>query len=207
MTSERSTAELVAAAKAGDQEQFGRLLQQYRGYLLMLGHRYLSERLRRRIDPADLVQTTFLEAQADWHRFRGSTPGEFVAWLRHILKNNVASAVARHMTAQKRSMDREVTAASDGSSLGDWMARFPGAGSSPSRRVVRAEVAGKLFEALHKLPETQAEAIRLRYLEGLTLAEIVDRMGKGEMAVAGLLKRGLAKLRTSLGHQWEDFAP
>ena len=61
---------------------------------------------------------------------------------------------------------------------------------------IRAEAVVALLEALHQLPETQAEAIRLRYMEGLPLAEIVERMGKTDTAVAGLLKRGLQKLRT-----------
>jgi RNA polymerase sigma-70 factor, ECF subfamily len=206
VTAEPSTTALVHAAKAGDNEQFGRLLEQYRGYLLMLGHRYLSERMRRRVDPADLVQATFLEAKRDWASFRGSTPGEFTSWLKNILKNNLASAVARHVTTQKRSLNREVAVAGGNSSAGDWIAQQPGNTSTPSGKVVRAEAAAKLMEALHALPETQAEALRLRYLEGLTLLEIVDRMGKSEMAVAGLLKRGLAKLRSSLGKQWEEYS-
>jgi len=206
LSSELTTAAMVLAAKNGDNEQFGQLLEQYRGYLLMLGHRYLSEKMRRRIDPADLVQSTFLEAKRDWHAFRGTTPGEFAAWLRHILKNNVATAVARHVTTQKRSINREVSAPVGQSSGGDWLAQQPADSSSPSRRVVKAEAAMALLEALHALPETQAEAIRLRYLEGLALAEIVDRMGKSETAVAGLLKRGLAKLRTSLGTKWQEHS-
>jgi len=52
------------------------------------------------------------------------------------------------------------------------------------------------MDALHELPETQAEAIRLRYMEGLPLSEIVERTGKSDTAVSGLLKRGLQKLRT-----------
>jgi RNA polymerase sigma-70 factor (ECF subfamily) len=206
LSSELTTAAMVLAAKDGDNEQFGQLLEQYRGYLSMLGHRYLSEKMRRRIDPADLVQSTFLEAKRDWHAFRGTTPAEFAAWLRHILKNNVATAVARHVTTQKRSINREVSAPAGLSSAGDWLAQQPANSSSPSRRVVKAEAAMALLEALHALPETQAEAIRLRYLEGLALAEIVDRMGKSETAVAGLLKRGLAKLRTSLGSQWQEYS-
>jgi len=58
-----STTQLVVASKEGDNEAFGRLLEQYRGFLLMLAHRYLSARLRRRVDPTDIVQTTFLEAR------------------------------------------------------------------------------------------------------------------------------------------------
>jgi RNA polymerase sigma-70 factor, ECF subfamily len=197
---DHSTNALVQAAKAGDNEQLGRLLENYRGYLFMLAHRYLSDKLRRRIDPADLVQVTFLEAQRDWQQFRGNSSGECAAWLRNILKNNVATAVARHITTQKRSLSREISFASGAAddSTAQWIGELPGSTTSPSRRAIRAESAKQLFEALHGIPETQAEAVRLRYLEGLSLAEIVDRLGKSETAVAGLLKRGLQKLRESI---------
>ncbi len=198
-----STTELVVASKQGDNEAFGQLLEQYRGYLLMLAHRYLSERLRRRVDPADLVQVTYLEAKRDLHAFRGETPAEFAGWIRGMLKNNVASAVTQHITTQKRSLSREVeagTVAVDDSGGPAWIHQLPGSTTSPSGVAVRAEAVMALIEALHQLPETQAEAIRLRYMEGLPLAAIVERMGKSEMAVAGLLKRGLKRLRTVLGN-------
>lgn len=196
-----STTELVVASKEGDNEAFGRLLEQYRGYLLMLAHRYLSARLRRRVDPADIVQLTFLEAKRDLAAFRGQTPAEFAGWLRGMLKNNVATAVARHITAQKRSLAREVDPRKNsghGSQRGSWVHQLPGSTTSPSGVAIREEAVLALLEALHELPETQAEAIRLRYMEGLPLAEIVERMGKSETAVAGLLKRGLKKLRIVL---------
>lgn len=196
-----STTALVRRSKLGDQEALGRLLEQYRGYLTMLAHRYLSEPLRRRVDPADIVQVTFMEAGRDLPQFRGETPGEFAAWIRGMLKNNVASAVTRHVTTQKRSIRREAHAAPspDGKSgNGDWIAALPGSKTSPSGVAIRGEAVMALLAALHELPETQAEAIRLRYMEGLPLAEIVERMGKSDTAVAGLLKRGLQKLRTIL---------
>jgi len=105
-----STTEMVVASKGGNNEALGQLLEQYRGFLLMLAHRYLSERLRRRIDPADIVLTTFLEAKRDLNAFRGESPAEFAGWLRGVLKNNVATAVTRHVTTQKRSLKREVMA-------------------------------------------------------------------------------------------------
>lgn len=195
-----STTELVVASKAGDNEALGRLLEQYRGFLLMLAHRYLSERLRRRIDPADIVQVTFLEAKRDLDSFRGQSPAEFAGWLRGMLKNNVATAVARHVTTQKRSLKREIDAGAplpgmDSAGAG-WIQQLPGSTTSPSGVAIRAEAVVVLLQALHQLPETQAEAIRLRYMEGLPLSEIVERTGKSETAVAGLLKRGLQKLRT-----------
>ncbi len=192
-----TTTELLIASKRGDLESLGRLLEQYRGYLLMLAHRYLSERLRRRVDPADIVQLTYLEAQRDLPSFRGETPAEFTGWLRGMLKNNVATAVTRHISTKKRSLNREVNAAApqDKDSGANWIGQLPGSTTSPSGVAIRAEAALALVEALHQLPETQAEAIRLRYMEGLPLGEIVDRMGKSDTAVAGLLKRGLKKLR------------
>ena len=195
-----STTQLVVASKQGDNEALGRLLEQYRGFLLMLAHRYLSERLRRRIDPSDIVQLTYLEAKRDLDAFRGETPAEFAGWLRGMLKNNVATAVTRHITTQKRSIKREVnTAGGEGDSgQAGWIGQLPGSTTSPSGVAIRAEAVVALFSALHQLPETQAEAIRLRYMEGLPLAQIVERMGKSDTAVAGLLKRGLQKLRTVL---------
>ena len=198
MDGQMSTNELVIASKAGDNEALGKLLEQYRGYLLMLAHRYLSDRLRRRIDPADIVQLTYLEAKRDLPAFRGATPAEFAGWLRGMLKNNVATAVTRHVTTQKRSIRREVDdspAADQGSQVGGWIQQLPGSKTSPSGVVIRSEAVVALMSALHELPETQAEAIRLRYMEGLPLSEIVERMGKSDTAVAGLLKRGLQKLR------------
>lgn len=194
-----TTTQLVVASKAGDNAALGRLLEQYRGYLLMLAHRNLSEKLRRRVDPVDIVQVTCLEAKRDLGSFRGDSAGEFAAWLRGMLKNNVASAVTRHVMTQKRSVSREVTAAAkaaDESAGSPWIAQLPGSTTSPSGVAIKAETAVALLEALHQLPETQAEAIRLRYMEGLSLGEIVQRMDKSDTAVAGLLKRGLKKLRT-----------
>jgi RNA polymerase sigma-70 factor (ECF subfamily) len=60
---------------------------------------------------------------------------------------------------------------------------------------MRDEAAVVLASCLDKIPETQREAIRMRYLEGMSLKSISDRTGKSEMAVAGLLKRGLRALR------------
>ncbi|WP_146392489.1 sigma-70 family RNA polymerase sigma factor [Allorhodopirellula solitaria] len=196
-----STTALVIASKRGSNEALGKLLLQYRGFLLMLAHRYLSDQLRRRIDPADIVQVTFLEAKRDLGAFRGDTPAEFAGWLRGMLKNNVASALSHHVMTQKRSTKKEVHTRAGGGESGSrehWIAQLPGGKTSPSGVAVREEAVLAMMDALHQIPENQAEAIRLRYMEGLPLKEIVERMGKSETAVAGLLKRGLQKLRTLL---------
>jgi RNA polymerase sigma-70 factor (ECF subfamily) len=75
---------------------------------------------------------------------------------------------------------------------------LPSNTSSPSQRMMRDEAAVVLSACLEQIPETQRDAIRLRYLEGMALKEISDRMQKSEMAVAGLLKRGLRALREEM---------
>lgn len=189
---------ILDQAKQGDEKAKGELLNRFRPYLNVIAQRMLDDRLQGRMDSADVVQTTYLEAARDFHQFRGESIESLLAWLANILRNNVATAHQEHLVAQKRSARKEVVlriaSESGGSSLG--MADLvPSESSTPSQRLMRDEAAVVLAACLDKIPETQREAIRMRYLEGMSLKSISDRIGKSEMAVAGLLKRGLRALR------------
>jgi RNA polymerase sigma-70 factor (ECF subfamily) len=61
--------------------------------------------------------------------------------------------------------------------------------------MMRSESAALLAACIEQLPSTQQDAIRMKYLDGLSIKAISERMQKSEMAVAGLLKRGLHGLR------------
>jgi len=192
------TQQILDQAKQGDEKAKGELLNRFRPYLNVIAQRMLDDRLQGRMDSADVVQTTYLEASRDFPQFRGESVESLLAWLANILRNNVATAHQEHLVTQKRSARKEVVlrvaSESGGSSLG--MADFiPSESSSPSQRLMRDEAAVVLASCLDKIPETQREAIRMRYLEGMSLKSISDRTGKSEMAVAGLLKRGLRALR------------
>lgn len=193
--------EVLDRAKKGDEVAKGELLNRFRPYLNVIAQRLLDERLQGRLDFGDVVQTTFLEASRDFGSFRGETVESLLAWLRNILRNNVSTIHQQHLAAQKRSARKElnlrVKSESGDSSLG--MADIvPSDSSSPSQRMMRDEAAVVLANCLEQLPDTQRDAIRMRYLEGMSLKEISDRTGKSEMAVAGLLKRGLRTLRDQM---------
>lgn len=181
----------------GDLESFGELLEDYRPYLMVLAKRYLDPRVQGRVDEADIVQVTFMEAQRDLAAFRGSQIEELLGWLRNILRNNVSSAHQKHLYTQKRSAGREANnnPADSGPALTDMA---PSETTSPSQRVMRDEAAMLLANCMEDLPETQREALRLRYVEGCSLKEIAEKMDKSEMAAAGLLKRGLQALRNRM---------
>jgi RNA polymerase sigma-70 factor (ECF subfamily) len=193
---------ILEKAKAGDDDAKGELLERFRPYLNVIAQRHLDDRLRGRLDFTDVVQTTFLEAARDFSAFRGDSIDSLLAWLRNILRNNIHSAHQQHLGTQKRSarMEAKLSIPSDsgGSSLG-MEHIVPADTSTPSQRVMKNEAAALLAGHLERIPETQQEAIRLRYIERLSLKDISEQMGKSEMAVAGLLKRGLRSLREYLG--------
>lgn len=70
--------------------------------------------------------------------------------------------------------------------------------SSPGQRLIHQEQLVALANALAHLPEEQREVIELKHLRGHAVAEIAERLGKTRAAVAGLLRRGLERLRELL---------
>ena len=144
--------QLLKRAQAADAEALGELLEDYRAYLTVLAHRYLDTRLRGRLDAADIVQVTFLEAQRDLPNFRGQQIEELLGWLRHILRNNVSSAHQKHIYTQKRSAGREVSNSPTDSrpALTDLA---PSETTSPSQRMMRDEAAVFLADWEWKSPD------------------------------------------------------
>jgi RNA polymerase sigma-70 factor (ECF subfamily) len=173
--------------------------ENYRAYLRLLARLRLDPRLRPKLDPSDIVQTTLLHAHQAWQQFRGRTPEELAAWLRQILAHNLAHAVrdharARRDAARERSIEESLALAS--SRLEGWLADNA---SSPSERAERNELTLRLAHALESLPEAQREVVEHYYWRGWTLAQVAGHLQKSEGAVAGLLHRGLAALRARLG--------
>ena len=48
------------------------------------------------------------------------------------------------------------------------------------------------------MPEDQRQAVELHHLNGCSVAEVGDRLGRSKASVAGLLRRGLKALREHL---------
>jgi RNA polymerase sigma-70 factor (ECF subfamily) len=178
-----------------DAQSSERWPDRFRSYLRLLAKMQLDDRLRRKLDPSDVVQQTLLQAHRAMGDFRGSTDAEMAAWLRQVLARNLAHAV-RDFGRDKRNINREryLEEAVNASSarLEAWVAAEQ---SSPSQKVQRNEQVLRLCDALYQLPESQREAVRLHYWQDGTLAAIAQRMDRTPVAVAGLLKRGLRTLR------------
>lgn len=173
------------------------LLAKYRPFLRLLADRQLDGKLASRLSSSDIVQQTQMDAFRDYGLFRGESEAQFVAWLKAILGNNIAKAARTHVVAKKRSVHSECQLTLDTSSPVRDMAA---GNDSPSAAAMKGESAVMLASAMSGLSDEQYEAIRLRYIEGCSLINISQRMNRSQDSVAGLLKRGLRKLREVLAN-------
>src|SRR6478609_2001480 len=98
---------LLARARAGEVDVLGELFERFRNYLSVLARVQIGRRLQRKVEEADLVQETFLEAHRGFDRFRGTSEAELVQWLRQIMASRVAMLVRHYCGTQRRNIDLE----------------------------------------------------------------------------------------------------
>jgi RNA polymerase sigma-70 factor (ECF subfamily) len=193
-----STIHAMIGEARRSQTALAQLLDLYRAYLCLLAEREIEPRLATRCAASDIVQETIVEAFGDFAKFSGDQESELTAWLERILKNNIMDAVRKHLVAKRRSAKREepLYGGTDSASF-EWR-EMPGPRTTASCVMIKGERALRLAEVIMGLPEGQGEAVRLRYLEGLTVAEMAERMDRSKLSVASLLKRGLKTLRANM---------
>jgi RNA polymerase sigma-70 factor (ECF subfamily) len=182
--------QLLARARAGDREALGELLENNRDYLRNVADRLLDDRMGRRIDASDLVQQTCLSVHKQIGEFVGQDAAQFAAWLRQIHERNIRNAVRDQLHTEKRAINREEHLPD-----GDVHAIRQ---TTPSQHVVRREESAVLAKAIAQLVEDEREALRRRYLEGQSVAEIAAAMGLSKDALARLFKRAMKNVKRHL---------
>jgi RNA polymerase sigma-70 factor (ECF subfamily) len=194
--------EVMRHKNDGHQRNPRHLLPRSRGYLCFVARLYLDPRLAPKMDASDVVQQTLLEAVARQEQFCGTTEAEFMGWLRQSLRHNLADALRTFQQARRDLLrERPLEEAVQNSSrrLEHCLADDePGVPEQAEQR----ERAFLLAEALEQLPRRQREALVCQHWHGWTLARIGEHLDCSPEAVAGLLKRGLQKMRELL-QDWE----
>ncbi|HEX2074636.1 MAG TPA: sigma-70 family RNA polymerase sigma factor [Geodermatophilus sp.] len=170
---------MVRRAQDGDAEAFGELYDHY----VTLVYRYVYHRVGDRTQAEDFTSETFMRAlrRIDSLSFQGRDVG---AWLvtiaRNIIRDHVKSSRYRLevATADMRDADR----ATDG----------------PEDAVVSRLTHEQLLVCIRQLGSEQQECISLRFLQGLSVAETAQIMGKREGAIKALQHRAVRRLAALL---------
>ncbi len=169
-----------------------RPVEDYRDYLHLLARLQLDPRLRGKLDPSDVVQQTLVKAHQHQDQFRGVSAGEQACWLRRILANTLVDAARKFHREVDREEPLEQRLHDSSARIEAWLAADQ---SSPSEGAARQEQLLHLARALAQLPADQFQAIEQHHLRGRSVAEIATELSRTEASIAGLLRRGLKKLR------------
>ena len=200
-------AALVQQIKAGDGDALAKYIVQRTPQLLGFIEKRMSDGLRRRVEPTDILQELTTSA---WQALSGVEWGDRdpFGWLCQQAERRIIDAHRRHFGAQKRSASREVNLSTGGSGGDDdsgGMANLLAASiTSPSGVLSRQQKEFHMLQALESLPEDAREALRMRYVDGLPSKEIAEKLGRSDGAVRVLLTRSLQKLQDILSHN-SDF--
>ena len=183
------TAKLVRAARAGDREAFGRLVELHQRSITRLAYRLLRDR-----DEADsTAQDAFVKAWGSLGEFRDECP--FGAWLSRIAVNQCRDRLKRKRLVVLASRWEPVTSDAKATSPLD-AAVDPSPG--PEARALDREVGRKIAEQISLLPDMQREVFALRYYQDRPLAEIAALFGVDVGTIKTHLFRASRRVRKSL---------
>jgi RNA polymerase sigma-70 factor, ECF subfamily len=171
---------LVDAAKSGDQAAFGDLYRRYEPTI----RSYIARRVGNWCVVQDITQDVFRRAWMSLpsYEHRGR---DFSAFLTTIARNGVydhyKSAVSR------TTVPVPVAAMADRAEEDRFV--------NPEYRAVLADTSTLLSRAIGRLSDDQQACVRLRFLQGLSVAETAAALGRNEGAVKALQSRAASNLR------------
>ncbi len=184
---ERSEAELIAAALAGDADSFGALVERFQRPVFR--HAYLL--LRDAEAAEDVAQEAFLRAHRSLHRFRRQEP--LRPWLLRITSNLALNEL--------RSRGRRV-------GLVERVRRFRADDSPPpDRELELGESRDRLWDAIGSLSRDDQTVLYLRHYLELPEAEIATVIAKRPGTVKSRLSRASRRLRGVIEDRFPDLIP
>ena len=163
----------VQALKRGDEEAFGRVIEQYTPYVGAVVSGMTGELLGRE-DREELVVDVFYSL---WNNAAKVRPGKLKSYLAAIARNKARNALRR----EKQELPLEE----------DLLLLSP---SDPERELTQAEEARCLRQALEAMPEPDRTIFIRRYWLCQKTRLIAVQMGLNESTVRTKLLRGREKL-------------
>jgi len=188
--------DLIGRARAGSVDARNELIESVREYLLLIANREFDRELQAKVGPSDLVQSALFQAEQNLDGFRGESGAQLLAWLKQILRNEMAMAHRAYLQSEKRDVRREVTTTPDSRTV----LPLADAAHTPGTEASMHEEALAVREAMARLSPDYRTAIVLRNWERLSFEEIGERMDRTPNAAKKLWARAVQQLEKELKH-------
>lgn len=188
--------QILASLRTGDENALLEFLKTNEVSLLAFIRSRIGSQLQKKIEPEDILQEASMEAIRILPTTDLST-WDPLHWLFQICERKIIDAHRKFFASQKRDASREAALpdGSEAAGLGDLLAASM---TTPSAAFSRDQKQIAMLAALDTLPEDQREALRLRYLVGLSSKEIAKKIGKTDGATRVMISRALSRLHEML---------
>lgn len=177
----------VRRAKAGDQDAYGRLVQEHSGRLFQVCFRVTGDETL----ADEAVQEAWISAWRKLTSFDGRA--RFTTWMHRIAVNAALDQLRRDRRHQQgRGPEELMEQSADGT-------------AGPERLATSGELGARIAGALAELSEMERDAFLLRHHAGEPFETIAQVLGSAPGACRHAVFRAVRKLRQSLRDEaWED---
>jgi RNA polymerase sigma-70 factor (ECF subfamily) len=178
---EAADSELIALARQGDREAFGRLVERHYDFIYRVAWRWCG----RRGDAEDVAQDVCIRLGKAIRGYRGG--GAFTTWLYAITMNTARDLRRKDMRDAAKTEAFGVHALIAGE-----------AEPEPD------DPAERLWAAVRSLPDKQREAVLLVYGEGMSHAAAAEAMACAEATVSWHIHEAKKRLKVLMRPAGED---
>jgi len=193
--------DLLERLKRGDNQAVADFFSLHRERLWQIVRFRLDRRLASRVDVDDVLQEVYLDATRRLRHYVEDPSVSFFVWLRTIVGQTMIDLHRRHLGAEMRDANREVSIhgtrypqATSVSLVIHLMADI----SSPSRVAVRKELTNEVEQAIEGMDPIDREVLALRHFEELTNSEVSEVLDITQSAASVRYMRAIARLKRIL---------
>lgn len=194
---------MALAAREGQDDLLLALWDRVRPFVAKLAMQRLNAFPSQAVDTDDLVQSGFLALLEAVRTYRSDMECSFITWLSYQLKNAFNEALGVRSERQKRdpihhalSLDAPLSDDDpEGGTLGDTVPDECDQFEDADERLWTEQLKQALDTALQDLPEAQASAIRMKYMDGRPLPRIAEEMDVKASKIHERANKGLCRLR------------
>jgi RNA polymerase sigma-70 factor (ECF subfamily) len=192
---------LDAARDHGDEAALAVLFERHRLRLERMVLLRMDRRLQGRVDPADVVQESYLEVRGKFSQYCADSHLPFFLWLRLEVGQKLIDLHRFHLGTKMRDAGQEVSlhrgALPQVTSL-SLAEHLLGKLTTASRAAMRAELKLRIQEALNSMDPQDREVLILRHFEELSNSEAAQVMGIKPSAAVNRYVRALKRLKDVL---------